>query len=489
MVTGVYGMQQSDTLIINKQIEKLKEKAAKYCHTNTEKSLAYISSVAKISYDYNQYYTDEELESLLLQIADTKITHRFVNPDNNTVLFYDAFGLDIRGHVIVYTKAIAMNGYKLVYVTTKRAINKQPKLKAELEDFANVEWVYIDIDTSYIHWIEQLAEQFEIYKPNTAFFYSTPWDVSGTVVFNAYKNIVTRFLIDLTDHAFWLGVNTSDYFIGSRDYSASIQHFYRGIPVEKMKKLDVNLYIDKHIALGELPFDVEKTRFIFSGGSLYKTLGDPENKFYRIVAHILKKYPDVVFLYAGSGDATQMNRLEEKFKDRVFLVPERPDFYRIMEKCLFYLNTYPMFGGLMMRYAAIARKLPLTLRHEHDADGILMNQEQLGVEYDDLETMLTDIDKIIENGNYRKDKEVLLEGSVMTENRFANNIKNLIENHATEFSYSVNMIDTQSFRKEYIERFNFEQSLYNAIVKKINKSLALDYPFFFSKAIIKKLFR
>ena len=128
------------------------------------------------------------------------------------------------------------------------------------------------------------------------------------------------------------------------------------------------------------------------------------------------------------------------------------------------------------------------MRHEHDADGILMNQEQLGIEYDDLESMLTDIDKIIENDNYRKDKEVLLEGSVMTENRFANNIKNLIENHATEFSYSVNMIDTQNFRKEYIERFNFEQSLYNAIVNKINKSLALDYPFFFSKAIIKKLF-
>ena len=194
-----------------------------------------------------------------------------------------------------------------------------------------------------------------------------------------------------------------------------------------------------------------------------------------------------MFLYAGAGDTTQIDMLRKKYPNRVFLVPEREDFYQIIEKCLFYLNTYPMFGGLMMRFAANAGKLPLTLKHDNDADGILMNQQQIGIEYDDLESILADIDRIIENKDYRKTKEKKLKGCVMTEQRFAKNIKSLIENHTTEFTYKAEMIDTQDFRREYLERFNLNQTVYNAIVRKINKSLIGDYPLLFSKGVVRRL--
>ena len=52
-----------------------------------------------------------------------------------------------------------------------------------------------------------------------------------------------------------------------------------------------------------------------------------------------------------------------------------------MEKCTLYLNTYPMFGGLMMRYAAMAGKIPITLKHGKDADGILIDQSKRKIEY------------------------------------------------------------------------------------------------------------
>lgn len=43
-------------------------------------------------------------------------------------------------------------------------------------------------------------------------FYTTPNDVAGALVFNRFKDLVTRIQIDLTDHAFWLGINSVDYF-------------------------------------------------------------------------------------------------------------------------------------------------------------------------------------------------------------------------------------------------------------------------------------
>ena len=77
----------------------------------------------------------------------------------------------------------------------------------------------------------------------------------------------------------------------------------------------------------------------------------------------------------------------------------------------------------------------------------------------------------------------------MTEKRFANNIKSLIEDYTTEFSYEIVKIDTVNFQNEYMERFVFDDSFKNAIAKRINKSLVFDYPYLFSSAVISKLIK
>lgn len=456
---------------------------------NFEKALAAINVSANILYEYNQVYADDELEQMLLQIGNQMINYDSQEysklKNRNTVLFYDSFGLDLRGHVIVYTKAIVKNGYHLVYVTKESARDNQPNLKRELEGY-DVEWIYINMNKSYVEWVRDLFSIFQTKKPENAFFYSTPFDCAGIIVFNSFKNSVFRYLIDLTDHAFWLGKYAADLYIGSRDMSAGISFFYRNIEEDKMVMLDVNLYINNNIKLGAMPFDTNKNQFIFSGGSLYKTLGDPDNKFYKIVSHILEKNPDIFFVYAGVGDDSQIKLLQNKFRGRVYLFPERADFYQIMKKCIIYLNTYPMFGGLMMRYAAYAGKLPITLKHNNDSDGLLFDQDNREIEYDDFDTLVKDLEHLLEDREYLITREKKLEGAVMTEECFVRNIGLLIKEKRTEYSYNIKEVNTLEFREVYRRRYECKYGFEHAIAKSINKSLILSFSKnFFQKFIVK----
>ena len=325
------------------------------------------------------------------------------------------------------------------------------------------------------------------YSPQVAFFYTTPYDVSGAMVFNCYKDRVVRFLVNLTDHAFWIGLNAFDYCGASRAMGTWINLHERGIPIEKMYRTQGNIFINEKVPLGELPFDSSKCRFVFSGGALYKTLGDPDKLFYKIIEHIVTTYPDVNFLYAGEGDATEFNRLIKKYPDRVFLIHEREDFYQIIEKSVFYLNTYPMFGGQMMRYAAYARKLPITLRHNEDGQGILYHQDELNIEYETYEAVIEEIDKILTDDAYRESKEAKLKMAIISKEEAQENYRQLIEGHNSPIPVEIGEYDTRKFRQEYIDRLDYKKLLETCIAKKPNYPLMVYYPEVFCKKVLHKM--
>lgn len=480
-------IQQVNNLLIRlKRIAKQALNKANY-----EKALASISVCAHILYDFNQVYTDEELESMLKKISSDSLGENKSKRPNNSdskkiVLFYDGFGFDTRGLALIFLKGLARSNNKIVYVTGQHAKNMQPEIKKAISGY-DVECVYIDMSRGYQRWITQLKVAFEEHKPTDAFFYTTPFDVAATVVFNYFENLVTRYQIDLTDHAFWLGKYAFDYCIELRDVGSKISFNYRGIEQSKLVMLPYYAAIDYSAEYKGFEFNTKGYRFIFSGGALYKTLGDPENKYYIIVDSILKKYEDIIFIYAGSGDDSQLKLIMDKYPDRAFHVEERKDLYHVIKHCVFYLNTYPMFGGMMMNYAASAGRLPLTLKHNNDADGLLFEQRNLGIEFDTVEELLEEVDKLLTNQQYLEAKEKRITDSVISEERFEANLNNLIENRSTEFDISTEYIDTEEFRKEYIKRFDYDNSLIKAVAKKRNKSLLLNFPTLFIKRIIMKL--
>lgn len=461
-----------------------------------EKTLAAVSAAASLMYAYNQEYTDDVLETVVKQVSrkllgETSSLCQKDSPNNEkTVLFYDGFGLDTRGLALIYLKGLVRCGYHVVYVTVDSAIGKQPEIEKAVAGY-DMQWVFVPNSKNYSAWIHGIANAFDTYKPHTAFFYTTPWDVAAAVTFAHYEGVVCRYQIDLTDHAFWLGKCAFDYCVALRDVGSRIACNYRGIKEESLRMLPYYATIDYDAPFMGFPFSTEDRVVIFSGGALYKTLGDGENAYYYMVDAILKKHQDVIFLYAGTGDDSELKKIIERYPGRAYHIPERKDLYQVLKHSVLYLNTYPMFGGLMMNYAASAGRLPLTLKHYHDADGLLFDQSNLGIEYETKEALVEDVDRLLSDSVYRQDRESRLTGSVISQDWFEKNLKQLIDTKSTEFTVCVDPIDTSAFRKEYVKRFDYRKAIQDAVITPCTRPLVCAFPMqfaaYYSKRIVQKI--
>lgn len=473
----------------NKRVQKLEYvidtaiKDKKY-----EKALQGIAVSSQLHYMWNQSYTNDKLEEQTCKLKE-EISQQYnlfskEDRNKNTILFYDGFGLDTRGLALIYLKNLVCLGYKVIYVTDEKAINKQPEIYKNVEKY-NIEWIYISMKKSYINQIKELIDIFNKYKPANAFIYSSPYDVSAVLAFELYDKIVTRFKINLTDHAFWLGTKCFDYCIEFRDYGGKISNKFRKVDNDKIILLPYYPIINKNIEFEGFPFDTKNEyKIIFSGGSLYKTIGE-NNIYYKMIEDILSSFPNVIFLYAGKGDDTELKKIIIKYPHRVFHIDERKDLYQLMLHIDIYINTYPMIGGLMTQYAAIAGKLPLMLKHNDDGSGVLVNQEELGIEYNNKEELLQDLYKLLSDEKYKKDKEKKLENSIITEETFREELNNIIRNHTSIFKIKNIDIDTSDFLKSYIERYSYETEI-NCIASKRHKKLIWNFPKYFIVKLIMK---
>lgn len=311
---------------------------------------------------------------------------------------------------------------------------------------------------SFFTKIEYLKKVIEEYNPYSIFMYTVPDDVVITTILHHYKNQITRYQINLTDHAFWLGAKCIDYCIEFRDYGAYISNTYRQIPKEKICLLPYYPIINENIEFQGYPceFNEQEQKLIFSGGSLYKTFG-AGNKYYLIVDYILNNFKEAIFWYAGSGDRTEINKLIKKYPNRIFITAERLDLYQILKRSYFYLSTYPVCGGLMFQYAAIAGKLPLTLKFDDCTDGFLIDQEKLNIEFNSIEILKEKIKFVFENPGYLKEEETILVKSVIKAEDFEIELENLLDNQKTNYKLVYKSIEVKEFLKVYKENMTYEK--------------------------------
>lgn len=417
-----------------------------------ERVLSTCSALAALLYQSNQYYYDDFLETTLYNISKAVLKQESFVVEEEVVLFYDGFGIDNRGLVQIYLDALS-NHRKIIYVTYQSAQNRLPNV-LEIVKQANGIVEYIDDKESLLEQVSCLDGLIKKYKPANMFFYTMPNDVVGFVSFVNFEGFVKRYQINLTDHAFWLGIKCCDYCVEFRNYGATITHAHREVPMEKMVMLP---YYPK-VAKGEFqgyPDGInENTKFVFSGGALYKTLG-ADNKYYRIVDEILENYPDICFWYAGSGNRTEMDKLIVKYPGRVILTEERKDFVEAIKRSVFYLSTYPVCGGLMFQYVAVAGKLPLTLKYDDITDDFLLEQDSLYIVFDTIPELMKEIEKILSDENYREERERVIVNAVISKQDFDAELESLLTSQKTSYSIELNnTIKTKEFRAEYLERMS-----------------------------------
>lgn len=445
-------------------------------------ALEALAAKARVLYLYNQQYKDDFIESKLIEIS--LLTHDTTNRhlgDKKRVLFYDGFGLDLRGLAYIYINALSKLGYRIVYVSMAKDKKLQPNIM-ELLDNADI-YIIGKVNNKEKR-LNLLRKIFLKQKFSYAFYYAYPDDVCAAIAFFEIAGTCKRFQINLTDHAFWVGINAFDYSIEFRNYGASISHYYRNISTDKL--LELPYYpVTKNIRFAGFPFLKNNKKIIFSGGSLYKTI-DKSKTFYALVEEIIKKNDDVIFWYAGQGDDRFIKELSKKYPEQVYYTKERKDLMEVLKHSYLYLNTYPISGALMLQYAALAECIPITLRRAWDDDalGILKNEEALKEIYSDFDEVVSEINRLLKDAHYYKSKKILLKKSVISEKEFICKLHNiLLCPHPPEKFKNLIKVNTNDFIKSYKENIT-EEVVINALITNANYKIFK----YFKLIVIKKVF-
>lgn len=475
-----------DRKLIETNVKSIKMKIEKQLlKNNWNKVLELVALCARILYSTNIYYMDEELESYLKHISARLIKKvEQYNSEEDCLLFWDGFGMNNRGLVQIYLKALCQCK-KVLYVTYADREGQIPDI---LDELNRMEGDYYFIRRGKkADEISQIDELVRRYRPSRFFFYSVPEDVTATCIMYAYEGLFTRYQINLTDHAFWLGAGCLDRCIEFREYGANISVEYRRIDKDKIFYLPYYpVYDENQVFKGyPFPFDESKQKLVFSGGNLYKTLGG-KNRYYEVVEYILSKHQDVVFWYAGSGDSSQMKKIIARHPERAFLTEERRDLFQVMKHSLFYLNTYPIVGGLMMQYAASAGIVPVTLHYDRDDSGILIGQDSLGIEFNDMKSLKNEIDRLISDHEYLAAKSKRMKSAVISAAEFNENVGRLLEGHDSKFNLDFAHEDTGIFRDIYLHRL-IENEFYACFATK-SYAMLKTFPYEFCKGAIYKVY-
>lgn len=435
------------------KLEKIIEKGI--VSGNMELAMQAVSAYASYLYKERETYTNAFLETSIRKIVESfpfsseQPTQRNIK----TVLFYDGFGFDTRGLALIYLKGLSRLGYRIVYVTNSSAQKVQPVIREILKGYPVI-WNYLSSGLSQVKRSQYLLNICEKYAPMYAFFYSWSEDASGVLAFQKMKR-AKRFFINLTDDAFWLGTAAFDYCIEFRNYGYEISRNHRSIPENKLVKLPYYPYIDKKKSFEGFPIDVTGKRVVFSGGTLYKTFSE-DNLYYKIIGHILENFPDTIFIYAGYGDDSRLKELFQRFSGRVVHLSERKDLFQVMKHSYIFINTYPITGGLMTQYAVAAGLIPLTLDSGNESEGLLLNQAETGVFYDDYHMLLADIERIFSEDAYYLQKQKLLSQGLVTETEFQEELERIIKHHTSKFPLApveLTIAQQKYSEKEKIQHF------------------------------------
>ncbi len=143
----------------------------------------------------------------------------------------------------------------------------------------------------------------------------------------------------------------------------------------------------------------------------------------------------------------------KRHPEQVFFTPERKDLFQLLCNVDLYLNTYPISGGLMIQYAALAGKIPLTLWHDPDAEGMLIDWDKLGFIFYSYEAVKEELYKLVEDLDYKKRKESLLPNSVVSSELFRENLSYILNNHMSRYSTEINETDTRKLEYAMIRNF------------------------------------
>lgn len=429
------------------------------------KSLSLAACAANQAYHLNFRYADDDLENLLKEISSEILGQSNELSAEESFVFYDDFGLDNRGLTQQYLHALDEMGVQYLYLVDSRDFNVNGNIAAQVVKNPKAQIIQVPSGLGEIERLDFLFAAVKGYNPKKAFLHLAPWSAVAVTLWNAFPR-VERYLIDLTDHAFWLGKSCSDYFIGFREYGYSVSVRERGIPREKLLNLPYYPIVASKPFAG-FPEDVKNRLIIFSGGAYYKVYGE-NDAYFKLLKRIVNENPEVVILFAGSGNEKPFMDFIAKngLQRNIFLIGNRSDINEVFRNCDIYMNTYPVIGGLMSQYAVLNKK-PLIGYSTPDipsnfSEGLFSATLHYKTTYTDIDEFHAELNNLINCEARRKYAANYASDVLPTPDSFAVAFKQLVEDRQP-VAFSDFDVDVSRFSEIYFSMENNYLHKYHAI--------------------------
>lgn len=404
-----------------------------YKNSDYSESILSLKYACELAYAYNWQFSDYQLEELVIQISRNFKTEKIKNiiPNKRRIIFYDFFAISNCGLTQQYLRALVKLDFEILFLVPKTKKEIDENLLNEILSYKTVSVKFISSNNdNIIESINLIIQSITDFCPSKAFLHMSPWDVVGNVVWNLFPSI-ERFQINITDHAFWLGISCADYFLEFRNFGYNVSKEFRHIPKEKIFILPYYPICDL-VTYNGIP---EKKNYIklFSGGAMYKIYGY-NLKYLDIIKDILIRNPNTIFYYAGAGDYAPMEAIIKKFnlQDRWILLGFRKDIVEVMKHIDIYIGTYPLGGGLISQIAATLAK-PCVCYHDPRLLNF-SNVQQLfnsniapKISFNDLSEFNTVLDRLINSSQIRQNMGKKLQLSLPTVEEFEEGLFKIIK--------------------------------------------------------------
>lgn len=440
-----------------KGIKKLAFKA--FEAGNYEKSLSYIEKASILATQIMWRYADEELDSLQAQIAEKVIikSNKEYFADSKKVVFYDYFGSTVI-LALQYLRVLSNLGYEILYLLEERGNLKSSVLDVISKE-KNITIKIIKKDRSLLNKIDDIYHSIYEFNPSKLFLHINTVSACLPVLHHLPKQI-TKYYINLGDHAFWLGSTTIDYSFEFRSFGAVVSEEMRGLKKEQLLLLPYYPIVDKREFMG-FPDEVKDKVIIFSGGDFYKTV-DREDNYWKLCYNILSQNPNAVILYANKGINDYGNKLmhefiqKHSFQNRFIPIGFRRDINEVMMHCDIYLGTFPMSGGLMSQHAAINAKpilqyYPSSLFSFEETESMICFREKFDISFTDEKLFLEEAKRLIDSEAYRRKQGKKLQDAMITQEEFDQIFKASLETHKTQLDIETISINYNALEQWWID--------------------------------------
>ena len=481
--------------IILKDYNKLKC-LAKNALAEKKYSIAAVlmTKAATLMYESNIFYRDDELEELVLLLGKEYIN---VTPSaghqagNKRLVFYDYFVMDNRGLTEQYIEALSHSDYQVLYIACRKEDSVSSEIYKKIKGYKNFTVFHTVLD---IHHIQSLYDAIREFCPQKIIAHTAPFDIYGLALMHQCLDC-TKYLINITDHAFWLGCTLFDYYFEFRDYGYNVSSQLRSIDRCKLLKLPYYPNINDQIPFAGFNFNIERKKLIVSGGSTYKIEGSPI--FFEIVKYILDKHDETVFLYLGNGDFTHINDfiLQNHYENRFFVASELKDIYEVLCHAYLYLNTYPVNGGLMTQFACLSAIAPITLRknafdYEGDINELFLSSPLFPIVFTDKNELFECVDTYLDNAALYNSYRKTLKDIIISKDSFRNLLLSYLKDGKQRLVAKEYCVKTNEFMEDCIVRLRADYNIkyYRIFLTRNKMAMVYFLPYLWSFVILKLFF-